>query len=788
MYTIDELNLKLLSELRVLAEQFGIRDLGKALKKEIIYRILDQQSVMPDAREKISPKRESEPVTAPPAPDETPAMSPVRKRVRAPRSSTPVGTAEISYGPVNEQIVAPEIAYAEQPIVDLVNEPVGPTAAESPLANITELVATEPPLPLLPDADNLQIAPSLDNAETWPAPEPAPPTFVDPISEPASYGESASELNQQRIRHDADASDTPPPSDTNFPRRERINPADRLNRPRRENSRDESRNDIRRSDTIRPELPDRNQNRPNNPNRPDTPRDSNPFGSREPRDGQRDMSNSRDGNGRNNGPRDSNQPRQRIDRPNRPNRAVTDESAIRLQQESDDEFVIPTVVEPGQTIQPTDPHIDTTDTTTQPAQQTQAPQPDLSETGDTGQQPAQPQSTQPTREAQEYSNRIRKQYNQHVKEFDGIIDNEGVLEIMSDGGYGFLRSADYNYLASPDDIYVSPSQIKLFGLKTGDTVKGTIRPPKEGEKYFALLRVITVNGKTTEEIRDRIPFEYLTPLFPEEQLRLSNRPDNYSARVLDLFAPIGKGQRGMIVAQPKTGKTVLLKEIANAITRNHPEVHLIILLIDERPEEVTDMARSVNAEVISSTFDEQADRHVKVSSMVLEKAKRMVECGHDVVILLDSITRLARAYNTVVPSSGKILSGGVDANALHRPKRFFGAARNVENGGSLTIIATALIDTGSRMDEVIFEEFKGTGNMELQLDRKLANKRIYPAIDVMASGTRREDLLLDKETLQRVWILRKYLSDMNPMESMDFLLDRMKGTRNNDEFLVSMNR
>ncbi|MBC5993109.1 transcription termination factor Rho [Pontibacter cellulosilyticus] len=374
----------------------------------------------------------------------------------------------------------------------------------------------------------------------------------------------------------------------------------------------------------------------------------------------------------------------------------------------------------------------------------------------------------------------------NFKEFDGIILNEGVLELMQDG-YGFLRSTHYNYLASPDDIYVSPSQIKLFGLKTGDTVKGQIRPPKEGEKYFALLKVETVNGRTTEEIRDRIPFQHLTPLFPEERLKLTTRPSQMSTRILDLFAPIGKGQRGMIVAQPKTGKTVLLKEIANAISENHPEVYLMILLIDERPEEVTDMARSVKAEVIASTFDETAERHVKVSSIVLDKAKRMVECGHDVVILLDSITRLARAYNTVVPSSGKILSGGVDANALHKPKRFFGAARNVENGGSLTIIATALIDTGSKMDEVIFEEFKGTGNMELQLDRKLANKRIYPAIDVPASGTRREDLLMDKDELNRVWILRKFMSDMNSVEAMEFLKDRMKGTKSNEEFLISMN-
>ena len=351
-----------------------------------------------------------------------------------------------------------------------------------------------------------------------------------------------------------------------------------------------------------------------------------------------------------------------------------------------------------------------------------------------------------------------------------------------------MRSSDYNYLASPDDIYVSPSQIKMFGLKTGDTILGKIRPPKEGEKYFALLKIDSVNGKTTDEIRDRINFEYLTPLFPEEKLNLASSPDNYSTRILDLFAPIGKGQRGMIVAQPKTGKTVLLKDIANAISRNHPEVYLIILLIDERPEEVTDMQRSVRAEVISSTFDEQAERHVKVASIVLEKAKRMVECGHDVVILLDSITRLARAYNTVVPSSGKILSGGVDANALHKPKRFFGAARNVENGGSLTIIATALTETGSKMDEVIFEEFKGTGNMELQLDRKLSNRRVYPAIDITASGTRREDLLMDPAVLQRVWILRKHMSDMNSVEAMEFLQQQMKGTRTNEEFLVSMNR
>ena len=378
------------------------------------------------------------------------------------------------------------------------------------------------------------------------------------------------------------------------------------------------------------------------------------------------------------------------------------------------------------------------------------------------------------------------QQQQFSYDFDGIVTSEGVLETIQDG-YGFLRSSDYNYMPSPDDIYVSPSQIKLFGLKTGDTVRGGIRPPKEGEKYFALIRVEAINGRTPAEVRDRISFEHLTPLFPNEKFSLSTKSDNFSTRIIDLFSPIGKGQRGLIVSQPKTGKTVLLQAIANAIAANHPEVYMIILLIDERPEEVTDMQRNVRAEVISSTFDEPAEKHVKIANIILEKAKRLVECGHDVVILLDSITRLARAYNTTAPASGKILTGGVDSNALHKPKRFFGAARNVENGGSLTIIATALIDTGSRMDEVIFEEFKGTGNMELQLDRKLANKRIYPAIDVPASSTRREDLLTDKNTLQRVWILRKHLSDMNPEESMNFLLDRMKNTRNNEEFLISMN-
>jgi transcription termination factor Rho len=372
--------------------------------------------------------------------------------------------------------------------------------------------------------------------------------------------------------------------------------------------------------------------------------------------------------------------------------------------------------------------------------------------------------------------------------FDGIAIGEGVLEMMPDG-YGFLRSSDYNYLSSPDDIYVSQAQIKLFGLKTGDVVRGGIRPPKDGEKFFPLVKVEEINGREPSYIRDRVPFDYLTPLFPTEKLKLTGHPQqNNSTRIIDMFAPIGKGQRGLIVAQPKTGKTVLLKDIANAIAYNHPEVYLIILLIDERPEEVTDMARSVKAEVVSSTFDEPAEKHVKIANIVLEKAKRMVECGHDVVILLDSITRMARAYNTVAPSSGKVLSGGVEANALQKPKRFFGAARKIENGGSLTIIATALTETGSKMDEVIFEEFKGTGNMELQLDRKIANRRIFPAVDLSSSSTRRDDLLLSKETLQRLWVLRKHLADMNPVESMEFLLNQLSKTQSNEEFLIGMNR
>ncbi|AKD56292.1 transcription termination factor Rho [Spirosoma radiotolerans] len=762
MFKKEELDMKLLSELHPIAEQFGIRNISKFNKEKLVYEIIKQQSERPGpAAEETAPAgeapkrgRRTKAVTTPdvqpvtPVAADSPANQPVENPVALPATNDTTTTTPDTAKPRlrsrrDRDVVTQPTALAE---------PVTPT--EAPASPVSESSA------------------SVESSAT-PAVEPAPAvngsapaevsneTVNDPQTarqprenrERTTSGQRTTSFGQPaRNRTDSDGTSTP--NDRNF----------RTNNGRNDRNDRNGRQDLNQQ---------RNQRT-----------DGTQSG---PRDARPRFDANRD---RTDGIRDNNQ---RRDQRPRTQRVVTDETGLNYGGQADEEFMTPTVIteDNAANMQTADanPTADTV-AVVQPSgvptetQDGQQPQSESSQTD----QPVQHQIPQASREAQEYQNRIRRQYNQHIREFDGIIDNEGVLEIMQDGGYGFLRSADYNYLASPDDIYVSPSQIKLFGLKTGDTVRGAIRPPKEGEKYFALLRVSTVNGKTTEEIRDRIPFEYLTPLFPEEQLHLSNRPENYSSRVLDLFAPIGKGQRGMIVAQPKTGKTVLLKEIANAITKNHPEVYLIVLLIDERPEEVTDMARSVNAEVISSTFDEQADRHVKVSSMVLEKAKRMVECGHDVVILLDSITRLARAYNTVVPSSGKILSGGVDANALHRPKRFFGAARNVENGGSLTIIATALIDTGSKMDEVIFEEFKGTGNMELQLDRKLANKRVYPAIDVMASGTRREDLLLDKETLQRVWILRKHMADMNAMEGMDFLLGHMKGTRSNEEFLISMNR
>ena len=624
MYNKEELSAKLISELQPIAAEFGIRDTAKYSeenKNKLVLKILGEQAKGP-------------------GPEGADSATPAEEAPRRGRRTKPVAAADVEPAsqPVETVVAVSEPARPRQRArreADVVTEP---AIAGDPAVVADAPAVTQESAPAISES-----VPAPDVNGSVPAPtEPQPaPNDPQPGRQPrdnrdrtTNPGQGTNSFNQPiRNRTDGDGGAT----DRNF----------RTGNPRNDRN---GRPDINQQRNQRPE------------NTQPGPRDARPrFDvNRDRTDGQRD-----------NNPRRDQRPRTQ--------RIVTDESGLNYGGQADEEFLTPTVVseDNAANMQATGGTVtEPTDATVMPAQapaESQTEQQDQPETD----QPTQPQLSQPSREAQEYQNRIRKQYNQHIREFDGIIDNEGVLEIMSDGGYGFLRSADYNYLASPDDIYVSPSQIKLFGLKTGDTVRGAIRPPKEGEKYFALLRVSTVNGKTTEEIRDRIPFEYLTPLFPEEQLHLSNRPENYSSRVLDLFAPIGKGQRGMIVAQPKTGKTVLLKEIANAITRNHPEVYLIVLLIDERPEEVTDMARSVNAEVISSTFDEQADRHVKVSSMVLEKAKRMVECGHDVVILLDSITRLARAYNTVVPSSGKILSGGVDANALHRPKRFFGAARNV---------------------------------------------------------------------------------------------------------------
>jgi len=668
MYNIEELNAKLLPELKDIAENLGLKNYKRLPKKELIYKILDQQAVMP---ENELPQRKEEPENSKPA--------------RAPRPNNQRKPAANAEGKENKE------GKEEQQPAKQRNERRGQEGNNGPRDNKFARPKRENVKQVRPTANNEQ-APE-ENAKPAPAPTPkeqAPVAAGDEEKDP--------ELLFQTLDFTSTGSK---PAKAEAPQQEAAQPTS------------------------------------NEPTQEEGER------TREARQEPRDNGGAQEGKGGRYGGR------------SRIAQKIMSKQAPRQDEPIKEAEGAPAAAESAESAAPVE------------AAANRTPEP-----------PAQQAPAKPN-----YQN---FDFNAVVKQLDGAIASIGVLEIMQDG-YGFMRSSDYNYLASPDDIYVSPSQIKLFGLKTGDTVKGQIRPPKEGEKYFALLRVESVNGKTTEEIRDRVPFEYLTPLFPEERLNLSTKPDNYSTRILDLFSPIGKGQRGMIVAQPKTGKTVLLKQIANAIAANHPECYLIILLIDERPEEVTDMARSVKAEVIASTFDEQAEHHVKVSSIVLEKAKRMVECGHDVIILLDSITRLARAYNTVVPSSGKILSGGVDANALHKPKRFFGAARNVENGGSLTIIATALIETGSKMDEVIFEEFKGTGNMELQLDRKLSNKRIYPSIDVPASGTRREDLLMDKEELQRVWILRKFMADMNSIEAMEFLLDRMRGTRNNDEFLVSMN-
>ncbi|MBJ6111556.1 transcription termination factor Rho [Hymenobacter sp. BT523] len=735
MYTINELKDRLLSDLKEIAEKMNVGNFKRLSKQDLIYKILDQQALVPSAAEQPAAAaapvaeapaapRPGKPAARRPAPSTVeqpfsdvapPARKPQPARpAREPRREAPAAAAPAPVTPAAEpsvEILDPIEGLALVPA----SEATGAVLANEPAPAPTETTDETAPRPdaQLNGADQQQA-----NATQQPRRRERVDRAGRPITE-----QRAAEMAAERAAEAAAAAAKPAENGTDTREGNRENRRDFGGNgfaDRRENRADRFERDNR-------ELPLRD-GRDQRPARQDQPREQRNDQPRENRDGQ---------------PREPRQDQPRNDQPREPrdgrdNRNLTREEryALRDQQR-----------------QQRQQNPDGTPRTDQPQGQNQNPQ----------------------------------QQRPQRQDLDLVVPGGGTFELMPDGGYGFLRSPYYNYLSSPDDIYVSPQQVKQFAMKAGDTVVCTIRPPREGEKYFALVGVESMNGRTVEEVRDRVPFSHLTPLFADSKLKLTTKSSQISTRVLDLFAPIGKGQRGLIVAQPKTGKTVLLQEVANAIAENHPEVYLMVLLIDERPEEVTDMARTVKAEVLSSTFDETADRHVKIAEMALDKARRLVECGHDVVILLDSITRLARAYNTVQPSSSRILSGGIDAGALQKPKRFFGAARNVEGGGSLTIIATALIETGSKMDEVIFEEFKGTGNMELQLDRKLANKRVFPAIDIPASGTRREDLLLGKDELNRVWVLRKFMSDMTATEAMEFLKDRIKGTKDNEEFLLAMN-
>ncbi|GGG31774.1 transcription termination factor Rho [Hymenobacter glacieicola] len=752
MYTIDELKDRLLSELKEIAEKLNVGNFKKLSKQDLIYKILDQQAITPP--DKLPQKVKT--AAAPAAPVEEPtaeaAPAPAAKAApaRAPRAPRPAATPRRESATRSKAAATPTDAPAPEVAPDAAAAAPAPEEVATPVS-----APVSAPEPALAAAAVEAPAPEVA-AEAAPASDrpvklyqrPERRTRTDRAGRPiVAAGEVTAETTTAEAPTDQVAETIPVPQDVAAPAPAReARPAEtavngregRPEQPRVFREGREYRNDVPRegrNDAPRADFRSDGVGRPESNGRGDQPREQRNDAPRAdfrpdglaPRDGRLDQ------------PRIAREGGRPDAREQREQRREERYAARELQRQQRQEQR-------------------QSERQGQPVGVAEQPRPER------------PEQQRPARQ-----------------EFDIVIPGEGTLEMMPDGGYGFLRSPFYNYLASPDDIYVAPQQVKQFGLKAGDTVKCTIRPPREGEKYFALVGVEGINGRSVEEARDRIPFNNLTPLFAEERLKLTTKSGQYSTRILDLFAPIGKGQRGLIVAQPKTGKTVLLQEIANSISENHPEVYLMILLIDERPEEVTDMARSVKAEVLSSTFDETADRHVKIATIAMEKAKRLVECGHDVVILLDSITRLARAYNTVQPASGKILSGGVDANALHKPKRFFGAARNVEDGGSLTIIATALIETGSKMDEVIFEEFKGTGNMELQLDRKLANKRIFPAIDVPASGTRREDLLMSKDELNRIWVLRKFMSDMTASEAMEFLKDRMKGTRDNDEFLMAMN-
>ena len=736
MHTLNELKDRLLSDLKEIAEQLHVGNFKRLSKQDLIYKILDQQASHPA------------PDTAVEAAEAAPAARPAR----APRAVAAVVAAAAEPAARPARASRRPAAVAEQPFSD-VAPPAGAPAIAAPAATTEDSVpaalAFEAPAAAATPVAETPAASPAAVAETAGAEAPAERHRRErvgrngrPISENRAAEQAAQAIRDQaRAAREAvensEGGDVLPPIETP--------PADGNGRFNGAPARDNSRRDYGADDYAN-RRPDRDQR----PFRQDQPRN----GQDQPREFRNDQPREfRNGNGQDQ-PR-SDQPRNGQDQPRLSREERQAQRDLQRQQRRDEQRA-----------------------NGQNPDQPQNPQ-------NQGQNPNQSQNQgQPSTQNQTQQNQNQRPARQEV---ELVVPGNGTFELMPDGGYGFLRSPFYNYLASPDDIYVSPQQVKQFALKPGDTVVGTIRPPREGEKYFALVGIDSMNGRTVEEVRDRVPFSYLTPLFADERMQLSTKPSQISTRVLDLFAPIGKGQRGLIVAQPKTGKTVLLQEIANAISENHPEVYLMILLIDERPEEVTDMARTVKAEVLSSTFDETADRHVKIAEMALDKARRLVECGHDVVILLDSITRLARAYNTVQPSSSRILSGGIDAGALQKPKRFFGAARNVEGGGSLTIIATALIETGSKMDEVIFEEFKGTGNMELQLDRKLANKRVFPAIDIPASGTRREDLLMSKEELARVWVLRRFMTDMSATEAMEFLKDRIKGTKDNNEFLLSMN-
>ncbi|AHJ98855.1 transcription termination factor Rho [Hymenobacter swuensis] len=741
MYTIDELKDRLLSELKEVAETLKVGNFKKLSKQDLIYKILDQQAITPT--DKLPQKVKSGEVAAPAV-----SAAPYTEPVEAAAAKTPAVKAAPAAKTTGTRAARPAAARpargkaAAAPAEVTTSETeAAPVAIAGPVAPDAPVVATEP----TPVAAEVVVAEPTGTAPAEAAPaedtasierpvklyqRPERRTRTDRAGRPIVAGAEATATEEEAAPAAETVVETPVAPMRDPRPIDPTAPAPlREGRPEQPRIFRDGREYIpreARTDAARAEI------RPDSSSRSEQPRD---LRNDQPRTDGRQEGALRDGS-RPEQPRNLREGGRPDARDQREQRREERYAARELQRQQRQEQRL-TERQNGTAEQPT---------RVERAEQRPARQ-----------------------------------------DFDITIPGDGTLEMMPDGGYGFLRSPFYNYLASPDDIYVAPQQVKQFGLKAGDTVKCTIRPPRDGEKYFALVGVDGINGRSVEDARDRIPFSNLTPLFAEERLKLTTKSAQYSTRIMDLFAPIGKGQRGLIVAQPKTGKTVLLQEIANAISENHPEVYLMILLIDERPEEVTDMARSVKAEVLSSTFDETADRHVKIATIAMEKAKRLVECGHDVVILLDSITRLARAYNTVQPASGKILSGGVDANALHKPKRFFGAARNVENGGSLTIVATALIETGSKMDEVIFEEFKGTGNMELQLDRKLANKRIFPAIDVPASGTRREDLLMSKDELNRIWVLRKFMSDMTAAEAMEFLKDRMKGTRDNNEFLLAMN-